>query len=114
MKLNKDIKILRFGKCYINRTGDFVITLLNGNKKYGYTFIASHANPSVWLGKIYMMSRTIPNDGNWTEIDKNGFNFVSVGHASGYVVQLPVFTGKDLPIISKKYGETNCLPIFDN
>lgn len=105
MKLNKDIKILRFRKCYINRDGDFVISLLHGDKKHGYTFAASHANPAAWLGKIHTLSRTVANDGNWVEVDKGTFNVAAGCHITGHVLKMPEFTGNKLPSISKMYGQ---------
>jgi hypothetical protein len=103
MKLNKKIKILRFGHCYINRVGDFTIALLSGNKKSGYVFSASHANPSVFLGKIQSLSRTVPNDGNWVEIKVDMFKIASACHATGHVIKVPEVTGLKTPLISKRY-----------
>lgn len=84
----KKFKLLRFGQCYANRKGDFVIGLLKGDKKHGYQFAASHANPAVFLGVIQTMSRVIDNDGNWTEISPEMFNAASALHASGYTLQM--------------------------
>lgn len=100
----KKYKLLHFGHCYINRQGDFIIALLSGDKKRGYTFAASHANPTAFLGKIHSLSRTVPNDGSWIEIDKGTFNIAAECHITGHVVQIPEVTGKELPIISRKYG----------
>jgi len=97
----KKFKLFRFGKCYINREGDFVIALLKGSKKHGYTFAGSNANPSVWLGKFYLLSRIIPNDGSWIEVDEALFNIASAFHVSGYITQL---SPEKLPAaIIKKY-----------
>lgn len=84
----KKYKLLRFGQCYINRVGDFIIGLLYGDKKHGYVFAASHANPSTMLGKIQAMSRIVPNDGNWTEITPEQFNVASALHWKGQVMQM--------------------------
>jgi len=81
-------KLLHFGHCYINQEGDFAIGLLGGNKKYGYTFIASSANPNVMLGKIHIQSRVVPNDGHWTEIGSQTFYVASSCHESGYAIGL--------------------------
>ena len=105
MKLNKNIKILRFGKYYINREGDFVIALLRGDKKHGYTFSASHANPAAWLGQIHTRSRTVPNDGNWIEVDMGAARLAAGCHITGHIVKMPEVTGNTLPIISKMYGQ---------
>lgn len=96
----KKFKLLRFGKCYINREGDFVIALLRGSKKKGYLFAGSNANPSVWLGTFSLLSRIVPNDGNWIEIDKQTFNVASAFHVTGHVIQ---FSDNKLPVVSKKY-----------
>lgn len=95
-------KLLRFGRCYINRGGDFVIGLLGGDKKHGYQFAGSHANRAVWLGKIQVLSRIVPNDGNWIEIDPATFNIASACHVTGHVVNLPSKRG-EIPVITKKY-----------
>ncbi len=95
----KKFKLLRFGHCYINQEGDFVIGLLRGDKKHGYTFAASHAHPNVMLGRIQIQSRVVPNDGNWTEITPEMFNVASTCHASGYKVKPATLGG--LPVITK-------------
>lgn len=83
-------KILHFGHCYLNSEGDFVIGLLSGNKKHGYTFAASHAHPySVALGKLHVDSRVVPNDGHWIEVSPEAFNLVSQCHSGGYKVKPP-------------------------
>ena len=99
----KKHKLLRFAHCYINQEGDFVIGLLSGDKKHGYQFAGSHANPSVWLGTFQLMSRIVPNDGNWIEIDHKIFNVASVLHVTGHIVKFPAKKGRELPVISKKY-----------
>jgi hypothetical protein len=100
----KKFKLLRVGHCYINREGDFVVALLRGDKKHGYKFAASHAHPNVWLGKIQTLSRIVPNDGNWIEIEPAMFNIASAFHYSGHVVKLSTDdSGRELPVISKKY-----------
>lgn len=101
----KKFKLLRFGHCYINREGDFAVALLHGDKKHGYQFAASHAHPLVWLGKIQMLSRVVPNDENWREIDLNTFKAASAFHATGHVIKfVPSVHGKEqLPVVSKKY-----------
>lgn len=96
----KKYKLLRFRKCYINQDGTFIVGLLGGNKKYGYTFVASHANPIVVLGRINTRSRIVPNDRNWKEIIPGQFNAAAIFHASGYKVKLPASCGQ-LPLISK-------------
>lgn len=100
----KKYKLLRFGHCYINREGDFAIGLLRGDKKSGYELAASHAHPNAWLGKIHILSRVVPNDGNWVEIDPQMFNVASAFHTTGHVVKFPTSkTSGELPVISKKY-----------
>jgi hypothetical protein len=109
MKLNKQVKILRFGHCYINRAGDFAITLLRGGKmgwyKNYYTFAASHANPAVFLGEIQLSSRTVPNDGNWVEISVDMFKIASACHTTGHVIKVPEVTGLKTPLISRMYSK---------
>ncbi len=95
--------LLKFGRCYINREGDFVIGLLYGDKKSGYFLAASHANPSVWLGSIQIMSRIISNDGNWIEIEPETFNVASALHVSGRVLTFPNGNPWKRPVITKKY-----------
>lgn len=96
----KKHKLLRFGHCYLNEPGDFVIGLVGGNKKHGYTFIASHAHPNVMLGRIYIQSRMVPNDGHWIEVTPESYGIVSNIHASGYKVTFPTKRG-ERPVISK-------------
>ncbi len=99
----KKYKLLRFGHCYINREGDFIVALMSGDKKHGYQFVGSHANPCVLLGNFQLLSRIVPNDGNWNEITTDMFNLASTCHTSGYVVKLPSSGRGKLPVISKKY-----------
>lgn len=101
----KKYKLLRFGHCYINREGDFAVALLRGDKRHGYVFAASHAHPLVWLGRIQMMSRVVPNDGNWREIDTDMFKAASAFHVTGHVIKFPplLHGKKQLPFVSKKY-----------
>jgi hypothetical protein len=61
--------LLRFGRRYINRKGDFVVALLRGDRKHGYQLAASCRNPTVWMEKIQILTRVMPNDGSWIEID---------------------------------------------
>ena len=87
-------KLLRFGHCYINQEGDFVIGLLGGNKVSGYVFAASHAHPNVMLGQVRVHSRIVPNDGHWMEIDPETYNIASILHASGHKMKLPTKRGE--------------------
>jgi|ERR1017187_6500457 hypothetical protein len=96
----KKYKLFKFGHCYINEQGDFVIGLVSGNKWHGYTFIASHAHPNVMLGKIHVQSRMVPNDGHWIEVTPEMYNIAASFHVSGYKVTLPIKHGKR-PAISK-------------
>ena len=96
----KKYKLLRFGHCYINQEGDFVIGLLHGNKRLGYTFAASHAHPNVMLGQIQVLSRIVPNDDHWMEIDPEAYNIASILHASGHKLKIPRVAG-NLPVITK-------------
>ena len=101
----KKYTLLRFGHCYINREGDFAVSLLRGDKKHGYKLAASHANRNVWLGQIQLQSRIIPNDGSWIEIDPAIFNVASTLHVSGYVTKFPSggSTGEQHYTVSPKY-----------
>ena len=83
----KKYKLLRFGHCYLNESGDLVIGLLHGNKKHGYTFAASSAHAAAFLQTIWIQTRMVPNDGHWTEISAKDFVMVSQVHSSGYKVK---------------------------
>ena len=97
----KKYKLLRFGHCYINPDGSFVVGLLEGTKKKGYWFAASHAVPNaVCLGKIMILTRVVPNDGYWTEIPMDSFFKVFDFHASGYKVK-PASLRSGSVVISK-------------
>lgn len=97
-------KLLKFGQCYINREGDFVIGLLRGDRKHGYQFAGSHANPAVWLGTFQLQTRAIPNDGNWIEIEPEMFNVASALHTRGHVIKFPTgITSGEPPLVYKKY-----------
>jgi len=82
-------KLFRFGHYYINREGSFAIGLLYGDKRHGYLFAASYANPILWLGKIQIQSRIVPNDDNWIEIDRAMFNVASILHIRGHTMRQP-------------------------
>jgi len=83
----KKYKLLRFGHCYINESGDLVIGLLHGNKKRGYIFAASSAHPAAFLQNIWIQTRIVPNDGHWTEVSAKDFMVVSQVHSNGYKVR---------------------------
>jgi hypothetical protein len=93
----KKYKLLRFGRCYINKAGDFAIALIRGDKKHGYQFLGSHAHTSVMLGNFQLLSRIVPNDGNWIEIDEAEFSAASAFHVGGYAIRF----GMGYPIVSK-------------
>lgn len=94
-------RTLKFGRCYANKDGSFAICLLAGNKKWGYTFAASHVHPSTILGIIYIQSRVVINDTYWTEIPPEVFNIISSLHAQGMTMKIPaIWRGSDL-----KYNE---------
>jgi hypothetical protein len=76
----KKYKLLHFGHCYINESGDLVIGLLHGNNKRGYTFAASSAHPAAFLQNIWIQTRIVPNDGHWTEVSAKDFMVVSQVH----------------------------------
>jgi hypothetical protein len=77
-------KLFRFGHSYMNKSGTFVITLLRGSRHEGYQFAASHSN--FFLGKIQLLSRIVPNDGNWTQIPTVMFNTASRIHSRGWAI----------------------------
>lgn len=89
----KKYKLLRFNRSYINRSGDFAVSLMYGDKKQGYVFAASHANPTVWLGTVQTITRIVPNDGNWSEIQPEQFNLASALHSQGLTIQLTSNSG---------------------
>lgn len=97
----KKYKLLRFGKCYINKAGDFVIALLRGDNKHGYQFAGSHVNSSVLTRTFQLLSRIVPNDGNWKEIAPEIFNVSSALHITGHIIKFPTrkSNGK-LPVIT--------------
>jgi hypothetical protein len=97
-------KTLKFGKCYINKAGDFAIGVLCGDKKHGYQFAGTHAHPYVWLGQFQLESRIVPNDGNWKEIEMEMFNAVAAFHVTGNVVEFPEdCSNGELPKVTQKY-----------
>ena len=96
----KKHKLLRFGHCYMNTDGDFIIGLLRGNKAHGYWFAASSAHPAVFLREVWVQSRSVPDDGHWIEIVPNDFVLVSQLHASGYKIK-PTLKKGGLPAILK-------------
>jgi hypothetical protein len=79
----KKYKLLRHGHCYVTKNGDFAVALISGNKKHGYTFIASHTCRNFITGKIYIQSRIVPNDGYWKEIPPQEFAVVAYQHGMG-------------------------------
>jgi len=95
----KKHKLLRFGHCYLNKSGDLIIGLLHGNKKHGYRFAASSAHPAAILQEIWIQTRIVPNDGHWTEISSKDFMVASQIHSSGYKVK-PASKGRPC-VISK-------------
>jgi hypothetical protein len=99
MIINK-YKLLRVGHFYSSQEGDFVIGLLGGNRKSGYLLVASYAHSNVVLGRIYVQSRVVPNDGHWMEIDPETYKIASILHASGHRIKFPT-KGEELPIITK-------------
>lgn len=96
----KKYKLLRYGHCYINQTGDLVISLLKGTKKKGYQFVAQCCSPLLFLGKLQTLSRIVPNDGNWIEIDPLQFNEASALMLNGYCVKVPAVR-RDFPPVLK-------------
>lgn len=95
----KKYKLLRFGHCYSTKEGDFVIGLVSGYHKHGYTFLASHSTHLMYIERLYIGSRIVPNDGHWIEIDPKHFSAASTGHILGQH-----FT--PAPIADKSYGAT--------
>ena len=90
-------KTLKFGQSYINKDGSFVICLLDGSRKYGYIFAASHVHPSAILGIITIGSRVVDNDGYWTEIPTEVFNVASALHVTGHTMKIPAqWRGSDI------------------
>lgn len=84
----KKFKLLRFGKCYVNRRGDIAVKLLRGNKRRGYQLEGSCNNPIMFVGRFQLVSRVVPNDGNWIEITQAGFGVASTLHSAGEPLQL--------------------------
>jgi hypothetical protein len=95
-------KLFRFGHCYLNKDGDFVIGLVDGDKKRGYNFLGSHAKPSVFMTGFQLLSRVIPNDGNWQEVSIDMYKVIREFHTTGHVVKLSSKPGEP-PLIFKKY-----------
>ena len=69
-------KVLRFGRCYINRVGDKIM-LISGSRKEGYVGIFDCQHPAVTFHRIYLGSRVVLNDGSWTEVDKSNVSEAS-------------------------------------
>ena len=86
--MNK-FKTLKVGRYYISRKGDFAIGLLGGSKKKGYNFVASYVQPTMWLGMIQTLSRVVPNDGSFLEIDRKMFEAASALHFKGLLLRVP-------------------------
>jgi hypothetical protein len=84
----KKYKLLRHGHCYITKNGDFAIALLGGNKRHGYTFLASHTCRGFIPGKINIQSRIVPNDGYWWEFLPQEYAVVAYNHREGRTVKL--------------------------
>lgn len=100
----KKYRSFKFGKCYINKSGDFAVALLRGSKKNGYVFACSHAKPCAAMRTLNLLSRIIPNDGEWTEVFAKSktnnkiteeyapaaaFWIISRAHSNGIVFQVP-------------------------
>lgn len=83
----KKYKLLRHGHCYVTKNGDFAIALIGGNKRHGYTFIASHTCRDFIPDKINIQSRIVPNDGYWKEIPPQEFAVVAYQHGMGNPVR---------------------------
>lgn len=73
----RSYKLLRFGKCYINREGNIKIMLIGGSRRTGYVGIFDCQHPAVMFHKIYLGSRIVPNDGSWMEVDKSNVSEAS-------------------------------------
>ena len=101
----KKYKLLRHGHCYVNKDGDLVVALLKGNKKHGYQFAAVCCCPVFHLNKLQLLSRIVPNDENWIDIDPPTFNSVAILLSQGYVVKFPANhrTSGERPVIIPKY-----------
>jgi len=103
----KKFKLLRIGKCYLNREGDMVVALVKAHKNPGfktqsYQFVGSFVNKFFPVFKFQLLSRIVPNDGSWTEVDTHMFKVVQALHNSGHVVKLPdPNSPSDLPVIAK-------------
>ena len=68
----KKFKLLRYGHCYSTKNGDFIVCLIAGHHTRGYTFLASHSK--MYMHRLYIGSRIVPNDGHWIEIDPKYFS----------------------------------------
>ena len=98
----KKFKLLRHGQCYINREGDFVIALVSGCKRKGYQFVGSYLNKFFYIHRFQLMSRIVPNDGHWIEVDPDLYRVAAAFHWNGYVIKMPATRNlNDLPVITK-------------
>jgi hypothetical protein len=68
-------KSMKFGKSYINHDNSLIVTLLGGNRNTGYIAHSTSTITNLLSGKIYILSRVIPNDGSWMEVGKTTRNF---------------------------------------
>lgn len=60
--------------------------LITGDQKTGYVALFDCQHPAVVFHTIYLGSRIVLNDGNWTELDKSNVNEAST--LTNYVIQM--------------------------
>jgi hypothetical protein len=84
----KKYKLLHVGHFYINKTGDFAIALLGGNKKHGYRFQVSHTCRNFSPVRINIQSRIVLNDDYWWELPPQEYANVVYNHGEGRPVEL--------------------------
>jgi hypothetical protein len=85
MKSPKKFKLLRFGKSYLSRDGELAVVLKSGDRKKGYKLAVSSARYFL-NGDLQVLSRVIPNDGEWWELEFASFRDVAFMHANGFKV----------------------------
>jgi hypothetical protein len=91
--LKRKYQLLRFGRAYLNKTGDLAVFLVSGSKEDGYTFLASTAHRSFFLTDLHLQSRVV-EAGNWKEFHPQMWTAVCGFHSAAMTVKLPQKSGE--------------------
>ena len=88
-------KLLKFGRGYINKEGNLMVCAVGGTGRsgwgtlVGYDWIARSSSRQLFVASMQTLSRIVPNDGNWTEIDEKTWDEASSLMSQGISVKLP-------------------------